>query len=223
MFVIDRALRFPQCHGMLTHDQIVAELRAQIAQRRFTQKSLSDHLRIAPARVTEVLKGERRIQQSEMPAVAKWLGLSESDDAVAPSILEGAMPVASIPLLGEVPAGPWREAIRTSHHFIPAPQPGMPKSAYALTVSGDSMDKIVQDGATIIIDPEDRDLFDKWLYVVRNDDGEVTFKQYRENPARLVPCSKNPAHQITSVSDRDFAIIGRVILITMRPDQAALD
>lgn len=222
MFVIDQPLRFPQYRGVLTHNQILAELRAQIAARKFTQKSLSDHLRIAPARVTEVLKGERRIQQNEMPAVAKWLGMSDSAVETA-DIPDGAIPVTSIPLLGEVPGGPWREAVRTSHHYIPAPQPGMPRSAYALKVFGDSMDKIVQDGATIIIDPEDRDLFDKWLYVVRNDEGDVTFKQYRDNPARLVPCSKNPDHKTTSVADRDYDIVGRVILITMRPDQAALD
>jgi SOS-response transcriptional repressor LexA len=222
MFVIDQLLRFPQYHWVLTHDQILAELRVQVASRKFTQKSLSDHLRIAPARVTEVLKGERRIQQDEMPKVAEWLGMSEISVEEA-HILEGAIPITSIPLLGEVPGGPWREAVHSCHNYIPAPQPGIPKSAYALKVSGDSMDKVVRDGATIIIDPEDRDLFDKWLYVVRNDDGEVTFKQYRENPARLVPCSKNPDHKITPVSDRDYDIIGRVILITMSPDQAALD
>ncbi|ETI62997.1 hypothetical protein C100_14890 [Sphingobium sp. C100] len=99
----------------------------------------------------------------------------------------------------------------------------MPISAYALKVTGDSMDKIVQNGATIIVDPEDRDLFDKWLYVVRNSEGDVTFKQYRERPARLVPCSNNPEHVVVPVADREYEIVGRVILITMRPDQAALD
>lgn len=223
MFVIDRALRFSQCAAVLTHDDILAELRVQIAAKKFTQKKLADHLSVAPARVTEMLKGERRIQQQEMFKLAQWLGLSDDDDKPEHYRPDGAMSVKSIPLLGEVPGGPWREAVRKSHHSIPAPEAGMPESAYALKVTGDSMDKIVGDGATIIIDPEDKDLFDKWLYVVRNGDGEVTFKQYRERPARLVPCSHNPAHLVIAVTDRDYEIVGRVILITMRPDQAALD
>ncbi len=220
MFVIDRALRFSQCSRVLTHDQLIAELRAQIGAKRFSQRALADHLKIAPARVTEMVKGERRIQQHEMERVANWLGLS--DDA-ALNLPEGAMPVRPVPLLGEVPGGPWREAVQSRHTYIQAALPGTRENAYALKVVGDSMDKLVGDGATIVIDPDDRDLFDKWLYVVRNDDGDVTFKQYRESPARLVPCSRNPEHKIIPIADRTYEIIGRVVLITIAPDQAALD
>jgi SOS-response transcriptional repressor LexA len=85
------------------------------------------------------------------------------------------------------------------------------------------MDRIVRNGAEIIIDPDDLDLFDKWLYVVRNPDGEVTFKQYRDSPARLVPCSSNPTHATIPLSDRGYEIVGRVVLITFPPSQAALD
>jgi repressor LexA len=151
---------------------------------------------------------------------AEWLlyGKGGTDK----TILDGAEPTMPIPLLGDVPAGPWREAIRKSHHFIPAPQAGMPPSAYALKVRGDSMDKIAQDGATIVIDPTDFDLFEKRLFVVRNGDGEVTFKQYLERPARLVPASRNPAHKEIPITDRGFEIVGRVIKIILDPDQAAL-
>ena len=85
------------------------------------------------------------------------------------------------------------------------------------------MDRIVRNGATIVVDPDDIDLFDKWLYIVRNAEGEVTFKQYRDAPARLVPCSSNPEHKTISVTDRDYEILGRVVLITVPPDHAALD
>lgn len=139
------------------------------------------------------------------------------------NILEGAVPAVGIPLLGDVPGGPWREAIQKSRQFIPAPQPGMPTSAYALKVRGDSMDKLAKDGATIIIDPTDFDLFERRLFVVRNVDGEVTFKQYLEKPARLVPCSKNPEHKPIPVTEKGYEVVGRVIKIILDPDQAALD
>lgn len=138
-------------------------------------------------------------------------------------VLEGAEPTMPIPLLGDVPGGPWREAIRKSHHYIPAPQAGMPASAYALKVQGDSMDRVAKDGATIIIDPTDFDLFERRLFVVRNGEGEVTFKQYRERPARLVPCSTNERHKDIPITDKGYEIVGRVIKIILDPDQAALD
>jgi SOS-response transcriptional repressor LexA len=168
-----------------------------------------------------MLKGERRIQGNEVRPLAEWLGVT--DAPASKPLPEGAKPVTSVPLLGEVPAGPWREAIRSSNHYVQVALPGTRPNAYALEVTGDSMDKLVRNGATIVVDPDDIDLFDKWLYVVRNADGDVTFKQYRDAPARLVPCSRNPVHQTIPVTDREYEILGRVVLITVPPDQAALD
>ena len=75
MSVIDVSLRFSQCRAVLTHDEILAELRKQVAAKAFTQKALADHLRVAPPRIKEMLKGERRIQPEEMPVLARYLGM----------------------------------------------------------------------------------------------------------------------------------------------------
>lgn len=99
MSVIDPSLRFPQCARVLTHDEIRAELIRQVDAKMFTQKALADHLGVAPARVKEVLLGKRRIQQDEMPAVAKWLGLEARGNAPATEVNRSiAMPV-SLPSL----------------------------------------------------------------------------------------------------------------------------
>lgn len=172
--------------------------------------------------------GHRGFPAARAPQYAKKFKVSEEwllfgkGDAEA-VILEGAAPTSPIPLLGEVPAGPWQEAITKSRNYIPAPQAGLANSAYALRVTGDSMDRIAPDGSIIIIDPTDFDLFERRLFVVRNGDGEATFKQYRESPARLVPCSSNPQHKVIPVTDKHYEIIGRVVKIVMDPDQAALD
>ena len=221
MFVIDRPLRFSQCARVLSSKELIAELRRQLQQGKFTQKAVADHLRIAPARVSEMLKGGRRVQTDEMAPLAKLLNVDGGSQTL--QLPDGAKPVSSVPLLGEVPGGPWREAVRNASRHIQVALPGTRPHAYALTVSGDSMNRIVADGAEIIVDPDDLDLFDKWLYVVRNPDGEVTFKQYRDSPARLVPCSKNPAHETIPLAQRGFEIVGRVILITIPPSYAALD
>ncbi|MGB3844281.1 MAG: S24 family peptidase [Sphingopyxis sp.] len=159
--------------------------------------------------------GIRGIPKDKAPLYARRFKVSEEwllyGKRRGEAQIDGAEPTMPIPLLGEVPAGPWREAVQKSRQFIPAPQAGMPRSAYALKVKGDSMDRVVADGATIIIDPTDFDLFDKRFFVVRNPDGEVTFKQYRDGPARLIPCSTNPKHQVIHIAGGGYAIIGRVI------------
>lgn len=172
--------------------------------------------------------GHRGFPASRAPQYAKkfkvaeeWLLYGKGDGHAI--VLDGAEPTMPIPLLGDVPAGPWREAITKSRNFIPAPQAGLTSDAYALRVTGDSMDRIAPDGSIIIIDPTDYDLFERRLFVVRNGDGEVTFKQYRDSPARLVPCSTNAAHKVIPVTAKEYEIIGRVVKIVMDPDQAALD
>lgn len=205
MFVIDPRLRNPHPAAVITHDQILAELRAQVGAKRFTQKALADHLRIAPARVKEMLNGDRRVQQDEMPVLAEWLGMSDDDPVPA-----GARGVREVPLLGKVPGGNWREAVRRSSNTVEVPAADAPRDAYALEVEGNSMNLVVPDGFTIVVDPNDVDLFAKRLYVVMNPDGEVTFKQYMENPARLVPCSTEDKHKDIPISGGGFRVVGRI-------------
>lgn len=195
-----------------------------------TQPDIAERLGVSVPQVSRWENGENNIPSYRLPALAAAYEATigelfdgDADDLSGTVILDGALPVQPIPLLGDVPAGNWREAVKKTHHFIPAPEAGIPKSAYALKVVGDSMNKVVRDGATIIIDPTDLDLFDRSYFVVRNGDGETTFKQYLDGPARLVPCSTNPDHKVTLLGSEELAILGRVILITMRPDQAALD
>ena len=185
MFVIDGALRNSQWLAVLTHDELLAELKAQAAAKRFKLKDLAAHLGIAPARINEMLGENRKIQPREMPLLAEWLGMSDSSESKIP---EGAIPVVAVPVIGEIAAGNWKEAVKRSTLSIPAPHPSMPPQAFALEVAGH-----------------------KRYYAVQNGEGETTFKQYLGDPARLVPCSSNPAHKEIILGDEPITIIGRII------------
>lgn len=132
-------------------------------------------------------------------------------------------PLPAIPILAKVPGGNMREAITDRRGSIPNFDPSIPPNAYALVVDGDSMDKVAGDGATIVIDPDDVDLYPLELYVVRCE-GEATFKQYVDSPPRLVPLSSNPAHKPINIStDRDWTVEGKVLWVAKRPRYAAFD
>lgn len=160
-------------------------------------------------------KTGRGIKHVEMVAIERALAKKRAE-------IEGAdgEPTApalpKIPLLGDVPAGPPQKAIELSGKWHPVSDPDTPPRAYALRVKGDSMDKLVPDGATITIDPDDRDLWDGAQYVIRTQDGEATFKEYHANPARLVPLSSNPAHTPIKLGDEPIEILGRVWSWTVR-------
>lgn len=75
--VIDGGLRFPHCAGMITHDQIRDELIRRIDAREVTGAGMARLLGIAPARITEIKNGDRRVQQREIEKLAEFFGLEE--------------------------------------------------------------------------------------------------------------------------------------------------
>ncbi len=161
-------------------------------------------------------KAGRKIQHHEMVAIERALAAKRAEiEGVDLSAIE-VVGLPKIPLLGEVPAGSPQEAIQISGKWHPVTDPDTPPRAYALRIKGDSMDKLAPDGATITVDPDDRDLWDGAQYVVRTQDGEATFKEYHANPARLVPLSNNPAHLPIKLGDEPIEILGRVWSWTVR-------
>lgn len=182
----------------MTLDQIKYEL----DHRDIRQTALAEYIGMTPNKLSKSLSGVRRFTVGEMDAIRAFFA---EDDAAN-------SPLRSIPVIGQVAAGNWKHAIQRPVGSMPQPDPSIPPRAFGLQVSGDSMDLLLDDGGTVIVDPEDKDLFPGRFYVVLNDEGEATFKQYKEGPARLVPCSTNPAHQdITLGSGEGFRVIGRVI------------
>lgn len=177
------------------------EIKRRMAARGMKQADLGDHLGMPQNKVSLSLNGKRRFTVAEMDQIRVLL----ADDPSGP-------PARAIPYLGDVAGGNWREAVQRSGVSVPAPDPSIPPNAFALRVDGDSMDKLVDDGGTVIVDPDDKQLFPKKYYVIINGDGETTFKRFLADPARLVPCSNNPAHtEIELGSGEPFRVVGRVI------------
>lgn len=120
----------------------------------------------------------------------------------------GVAPVRRVPLIGTIAAGNWREAIEDPLSLVPCESGGA--NTFALLVDGDSMDRLVPPGGRIYIDPDDFALRDGKYYAVMRG-GETTFKRFRASPARLEPCSTNPAHLVIEIGREPFTVIGRVV------------
>jgi repressor LexA len=192
-------------NGLVTNDDIRAALKAK----GMTQRQLAGLLGIAENKITKALIGERRWTVSEMDIVREVLG--DADQGTA------APPPRAIPIIGQVQAGNWREAVRQAGSSVPAPDPSLPPNVFALRVKGDSMDAYVRDGGVAMVDPDDKDLFEGRLYVVLNEDGETTFKKFEVNPARLMPCSSNDEHQPIPLGNGPIEVVGRIVWLAYRP------
>ncbi|WP_230770622.1 LexA family protein [Sphingomonas sp. Leaf4] len=181
----------------------IEQIRHLMILRGYRQADLARRLGLAPNKITKAFKGERRFTAEEVDSIREWL---------APSAAAQEPKLRAIPVIGQVAAGNWREAIQRASGAMPAPDASIPPNAFAIRVDGDSMDLLVEDGSMIVIDPDDRSLYPGRFYVILNEDGEATFKRFEADPARLVPCSSNERHQpIVIGSDDHFTVVGRVI------------
>lgn len=119
-----------------------------------------------------------------------------------------------VPLLSKVSAGmlKQREGVREADierfikvHDLP------PGDWIALSVEGDSMNRVADDGAVIIVNRADDTLVDGQFYIFALEDGHATFKRFRRHPEpMMVPYSTNPDHFAVAVSERELYVFGRV-------------
>lgn len=79
----------------------------------------------------------------------------------------------------------------------------------ALTVTGDSMDRISPPDSIIFVNRRDKALVPNGLYVIDDGEGNATYKRFRPNPDRFEPVSTNPDHE-PIFPDHEPTIVGRV-------------
>ena len=152
--VIDMVLAVPQNvrMPMPTHDQIRDELIRQIDSGEIKQIDVARKLAVAPARIAEVRKGQRKIQPDELHIVAALLGMV-TPEASTTQVLSTQM----IPNYGRVAQGVWLEQlpedIAAEREPVPYDRmPGDPPAIdlFAVTPEGKSMDRIFPPGIRLI-------------------------------------------------------------------------
>ncbi|CAA7617613.1 helix-turn-helix transcriptional regulator [Magnetospirillum sp. UT-4] len=206
---------------MLRHADIWAALDALARDHGLTASALARKAGLDPTtfnkskRITR--EGKPRWPSTE--SVAKVLEATGATLADLVAYIDGAAPARpapTVPLIGFAQAGDrgffddagyptgggWDE--------IPFPEIGDPH-AYALEVSGDSMEPLFRDGDVVIVSPVasvrrgDR-------VVVRTTEGEVMVKQLvRQTAKRIELASLNPAHSGRNLATEEVAWLARIL------------
>lgn len=178
-----------------------ARVIAAMKARGFTQTGMAKVMGLpSQSAFSNILKGKRRVTAAEAKLAYDFLDLTREPQ------------IQWIPVIGIANAGQWREAIQMPLGRLPVQPGSVSNEAFAVEVCGDSMDQLIQDGGHIIVDPREKELRDGKVYLIQNHDGEATVKAYRRNPSRFEPMSNNPEHEGWLVSDRDFFVLGRVVM-----------
>lgn len=86
---------------------------------------------------------------------------------------------------------------------------------FALTVRGDSMDRISPPDSVIFVNRKDKQLVANACYVIDDGEGNATYKRFRPNPMRFEPVSTNPTHE-PIFPDNEPTIVGRVGMSQIR-------
>lgn len=148
---------------------------------------------------SNILKGLRRVTANEAAIINKFLGIEPEADFCVASVI------------GIASAGRWREAIEMPIGHMPYPRGIAGPRAFGLEIAGDSMDRLIEDGGWVLIDPDQKELRPGSCYLISNGDGEATVKMYQRSPARFEPYSYSDEHTGFLMSERDFTVIGKVV------------
>lgn len=158
------------------------------------------------AAVNKMTKGTRAVAGDEMIAIEEITGY--------PAPLENADGLVKVPMLDSLVSASNlspREAVRVEDvkRYIAASD--LPPGDWiALTVEGDSMDRVSPPGSIIFVNRADTHLSEGGLYVVAldSDDG-TTYKRYRQHPDLFAPYSTNLDHT-PILLDVPYRVVGRV-------------
>ncbi|OJX70254.1 helix-turn-helix transcriptional regulator [Magnetospirillum sp. 64-120] len=211
---------------MLTHGEIWAAIDALARENGMTASALARRAGLDPTTFNKSKRVTRegKLRWPSTESVAKVLEATGASLAQLLGHIEPALrPVATvktgattIPLIGSAQAGDsgyFDDAgypCGGSWDEIPFPGTGDPH-AYALEVSGDSMEPLYRDGDTVIVSPAasvrrgDR-------VVVKTVEGEVMVKQLlRQTAKRIDLASLNPDHPGRSFTTEEVAWIARIL------------
>lgn len=206
-----------------------AWLKAELERPGRSQSALARFMGLAPEQVNRMVHGRRQIRADEADKIRAYLSatVATGTGASIPHISPRMHPASALPVKGTVEAGSWREVpftdLEHEPETIPAPQSIVDSGAFALRVSGPSMDQLYRPGSFVIVQPWHGGAlpYGRRVVVERSRPNglyETTVKELvrgADGEPELWPRSNHPAHQ-TPVPYKDLEgvnvrIVGLVI------------
>lgn len=205
---------------MRTNDEIIKVIKTTLNEQNMSLSELARRVGMAKSAVSRYLNLTREFPLNRAEDFAKalhisteyLLGFSESEQK-QPQI--ETLPVKKIPVVSKISAGLpiYSEENLIDYIYFATNKLNSDKEEFGLKVSGDSMDKIFQDGDIVVVE-KDSVVENGQLGVVMINGYNATVKRIRYNGDQiiLIPESNNTNHypQVYGEDD-EVKIIGRVV------------
>lgn len=191
----------------------IKELRKQ---KKLTQNDLSKLTGYKQNTISSHENGTRGIDEIDIMNYCEALGVTPTDlFQKEPQPQLETLPVKKIPVISKISAGLpiYSEENLIDYIYFATNKLNSDKEEFGLKVSGDSMDKIFQDGDIVVVE-KDSVVENGQLGVAMVNGYNATVKRIRYNDDQviLIPESNNPNHypQVYNAHD-EVKIVGRVV------------
>ena len=201
---------------MHTYGEMISRARAK---KKLSRREVAGRAGISEAHLRFVEKGERPMSPKTLRKVATVLEIDETAliDAWLQENVRGLSlapkELQKVPLISWVHAGDFAmaenpEDVTECEEWVWAMTKG--PNVFALRVEGDSMEPEFREGEIIVVNPHIA--WEAGNYViVKNQDGEATFKQIKKKGDRWVLHPLNPKYEDIVVDNRELYVVGVVV------------
>lgn len=202
---------------MLGNKQIMAKnISRLMKENNIDRKKLSDGLKVKYTTLSDWINAKTYPRIDKIELLADYFNVTKADlvEDKERQVLE-TLPVKKIPVVSKISAGLpiYSEENLIDYIYFATNKLNSGKEEFGLKVSGDSMDKIFQDGDIVVVE-KDSVVENGQLGVVMINGYNATVKRIRYNSDQiiLIPESNNSSHypQVYGKDD-EVKIIGRVV------------
>ncbi|MFW3651556.1 helix-turn-helix domain-containing protein [Staphylococcus caprae] len=202
---------------MLGNKQIMAKnISRLMKENNIDRKKLSDGLKVKYTTLSDWINAKTYPRIDKIELLADYFNVTKADlvEDKERQVLE-TLPVKKIPVVSKISAGLpiYSEENLIDYIYFATNKLNSDKEEFGLKVSGDSMDKIFQDGDIVVVE-KDSIVENGQLGVVMINGYNATVKRIRYNGDQiiLIPESNNSNHypQVYGKDD-EVKVIGRVV------------
>ncbi|NHA35882.1 transcriptional regulator [Staphylococcus schleiferi] len=202
---------------MLGNKQVMAKnISRLMKENNIDRKKLSNDLKVKYTTLSDWINAKTYPRIDKIELLADYFNVTKADlvEDKEKQVLE-TLPVKKIPVLSKISAGMpiYTEENLIDYIYFATKNLNHNKEEFGLCVSGDSMDKIFQDGDIVVVE-KDAVVENGQLGVVMINGYNATVKRIRYNNDQivLIPESNNPQHypQVYGKND-EVKIVGRVV------------
>lgn len=203
---------------MLGNKEIMAKnISRLMKENNIDRNKLSRDLKISYTTLSDWINAKTYPRIDKIEMLAKYFGVEKSSLVESPSkiVQLDTLPVKKIPVVSKISAGMpiYSEENLIDYIYFATKNLSSNKEEFGLQVSGDSMDKLFQEGDVVVVEKDSTvENGQLGVVLVNGYNGTVKRIRYNNDQIILIPESNNPSHypQVYGKDD-EITVVGRVV------------